>query len=298
VALWLASGESLYFGVALLVLTMVVSPFLKRGWPFRLRNVGVWLALAMIVMACPPFPMIVDLILLAAFVLWFIASKFAGTTKTWLGLQHGSTVVLVTLLLVFTAIEFSHRKMPVIRGEPSNHLVVIGDSISSGIDSKVPPWPLVLQQTSGVLVRNLARPGAQASEGLTMAEKLTPEDRVVLIEIGGNDLLMGVASDEFGSALEALLSKATAPGRTVVMFELPLLPHKIAYGRIQRTLAARYGVSLIPKRCLAKVMGEAGATSDGLHLSDSGARRMAGLVTRVLSPVLKSTPPGSPKLNP
>ena len=298
VALYFASGESLYLGVALLVLAIVVSPFLKRAWLFRLRNMGAWLALAMIVMACPPFPMIVDLIFLAAFVLWFIASNRGGATQTWMRLQRSSTVVVVMLLLVLTAIEFSHRTMPVITGKPSDHLVVIGDSISSGIDPRVPPWPLVIQQTRGVSVRNLARPGAQSSEALTMAEKLTPEDRIVLIEIGGNDLLMGVPSDEFGEALEALLSKVTAPGRTVVMFELPLLPHKIAYGQIQRRLAAKYGVSLIPKRCFAEVIGDASATSDGLHLSDSGTRRMAALVTRVLSPVLKSTPTSSPTSNP
>jgi lysophospholipase L1-like esterase len=247
-------------------------------------------------MACPPFSMIVDLILLAVFLLWFIASNRAGVTQTWVRLQRGSTIVLVMLLLVFTAVEFSHRRMPVITGKPSDHLVVLGDSISSGIDSRVPPWPLVLQQTSGVSVTNLARPGAQVSEGLSMAEKLTPEDSVVLIEIGGNDLLMGVPSDEFGKALETLLSRVTAPGRTVVMFELPLLPNKIAYGQIQRRLAAKYGVSLIPKRCFTNVIGDSSATSDGLHLSDSGARGMAALVTRVLSPVLKST--SSPTSNP
>jgi acyl-CoA thioesterase-1 len=195
------------------------------------------------------------------------------------------------LLLAITAIEFSHRTMPVIMGTPSDHLVVIGDSISSGIDSTVPSWPLVLQQTTGVPVKNLARPGAQMGEGLRMAEKLTSEDNVLLIEIGGNDLLMGVPSDEFGKALEALLSKVTAPERTVVMFELPLFPNRIAFGRIQRHLAAKYGVSLIPR-----VIGDSDPTSDGLHLSDSGTRRMAALVTRVLSPVLKAI--SSPASNP
>ncbi len=289
VALYFASGESLYLGVVILLLAMVVSPFLKFSWSFRLRNAGAWLALAMIVMACPPLSIGVDLILLAAFLLWFIASNHAGVTQTWVRLQRSSAIVLVMLLLVLTAIEFSHRKIPVIRGKPTDHLVVMGDSISSGIDSRVSPWPLVLQQTSGVLVTNLARPGAQVRDGLSMAEKLTPADGVVLIEMGGNDLLMGVSSDEFGKALETLLSKVNAPGRTVVMFELPLLPNKIAYGQIQRRLAVKYGVWLIPKRCFSDVIGDSSATSDGLHLSDSGTRRMAALVTRVLSPVLKSS---------
>jgi lysophospholipase L1-like esterase len=111
---------------------------------------------------------------------------------------------------------------------------------------------------------------------------------VVLLEIGGNDLLMGVSSDDFGKGLDALLSKVTAPNRTVLMFELPLLPSKIAYGQIQRRLSAKYRVLLIPKRYFAQVIGDANATTDGLHLSTSGSRRMAALVAQVLSPLLKS----------
>ena len=66
--------------------------------------------------------------------------------------------------------------------------------------------------------------------GLLMAKGWRQSDCLVLIEIGGNDLLMGVSSSEYGRALDALLSKVAAPNRTVVMFELPLLPNKIAYG--------------------------------------------------------------------
>jgi lysophospholipase L1-like esterase len=286
IALYFASGESFYFGAALLLLVIAVSPFTKRPGLLRLRNVGTWLALAMVVMACPPFALIVDLIFLAALVLCFIASN--RSSGRWLKSRPVATPVLVVLVLVLTAIEFSHRKMPIITGKRGDHLAVIGDSISSGIDPRIPAWPLVLQQANGIAVRNLARPGAQSSEGLTMAEKLTPEDHVVLIEIGGNDLLEGVPSDEFGRALDALLSKVIAPGRTVVMFELPLFPHKMAYGRIQRGLAAKYGVWLIPKRFFVEVIEGANATSDGLHLSDEGTRHMATLVAQALSSVLKS----------
>jgi len=77
------------------------------------------------------------------------------------------------------------------------------------------------------------------------------------------------------------------------MFELPLLPHWISYGRIQRQLARRYGVLLIPKRYFTQVLSGANATSDGLHLSQLGAERMAAFVAQTLSPVLK--PPARPE---
>jgi hypothetical protein len=146
IALYFASGESFYLEAALLLLVIAVSAFMKRPWLLRLQNVGAWLALAMVVMACPPFALVVDLIFLASLVLWFIASN--RSSGRWLKSRPVATAVLVVLVLVLTAIEFSHRKMPLVVGKPSDHLVVIGDSISSGIDPRVPSWPLVLQQTN------------------------------------------------------------------------------------------------------------------------------------------------------
>ena len=106
-------------------------------------------------------------------------------------------------------------------------------------------------------------------------------------EIGGNDLIANVSSSQFGASLEGLLKRVAEPQRTVVMFELPLLPHKIAYGQVQRGLARKYGVWLIPKRYFVSVIEGADATSDGIHLAVAGTHRMANLVAQSLSQDLK-----------
>jgi acyl-CoA thioesterase I len=115
----------------------------------------------------------------------------------------------------------------------------------------------------------------------------------VLIEIGGNDLLDGTASATFEANLDRLLAAATpppgAPARTVIMFELPLFPHRIAYGRIQRRLAAKYRVQLIPKRYFVQAF-RAG-TSDGLHLSPAGARYVAGMVESLMESLVARPDP-------
>jgi acyl-CoA thioesterase-1 len=286
-ALYFASGESLYAGAATLLLTVLASRSAMKPRLSRLRNLASWFALALMVMACPPFAWIVDWIFLATLVLWL---AMANDWLKWPGIEWSSfsAVALLIMLITLTASEFSHRRMPRIVGAPSDHLVVIGDSISSGIASRVSAWPSVMQQLTKVPVRNLSRPGAQAAEGTNMAENVTPDDRVVLIQIGGNDLLGGVPAVAFEKSLDATLSKLVMPGRTMVMFELPLLPNKIAYGQIQRHLAAKYGVWLIPKRYFTEVIGGRDATSDGLHLSETGAHRMATLVAQTLSSVLRS----------
>jgi acyl-CoA thioesterase-1 len=287
VLLYFVSGDSFYAGACLLFGAVVLTEYLKRTWLSRLRNLAAWLGLAMMVMACPPFSPTLDAIFVAAFVLWFAA---ANKWLPWAGIKWRlwNGVVLTIVVLTLTVLELSHRRLPAIVGAPSDHLVVIGDSISSGIDPRVPAWPLLLQQSTNVTVRNLSRPGAEMAEANDMAAGVTSEDRLVLIEVGGNDLLSGVPSVVFEKSLDAMLSRLVMPGRTIVMFELPLLPHEIAYGRIQRHLSEKYSVWLIPKRFFVEVIGGANATSDGLHLSEAGAHHMATLVATVLAPLLKT----------
>lgn len=286
---FLASGDSFYAGTALLAVTVIASECLYLAWVRRTRNLAALLALIMIVLACPPFPWSTDALFLAIFTLWLVASSNPQLVAKFPKLHLLAAVVLSSQLVWLSAEELSHRALPVVTGMPADQVLVIGDSLSSGIDSRIKSWPLLMQESTGIKVHNLALAGAVTAEAKTMAERITPNDHVVVIEIGGNDLLSGIPAGTFGNNLEAILSKVSAPGRTVVMFELPAgLPQYTKYGQIQRRLAKQYGVFMIPKRFLIGIIGGPGATTDGLHLSDSGAHQMAMLVTRVLAPVLRA----------
>jgi acyl-CoA thioesterase I len=195
-----------------------------------LRNVASWIALALMVMASPPFTWVVDVLFLVTFSVWFIAAN--NTKPLWVKLRFSAATVLFLSVMALSGSELAHRNMPLIAGAPSDHLVLIGDSISSGIDPRVPAWPTLFEQMTGISVKNLSKPGATVVDGRAMAVQTTPRDHIVLIEIGGNDLLSGASSADFGRNLELLLSSLAVPGRTIVMFELPLLPTTITYGRI------------------------------------------------------------------
>lgn len=287
VLLYFLSGESLYAGAALLLITVALPPFTSRWRIFR--NLAAWLALIMMVMAAPPFPLWSAVIFLIVFGLWYFAWNFAATNRV---LKHASTLTIVTLMFCAIVVEYPHRVLPKVVGSADKHLVVIGDSISSGLNPQI-SWPVAFEQTRGVGVRNLARVGATAADAVVMANQVQPEDRAVLIEIGGNDMIAGISSAEFSKLLEATLIKISSPHRTVVMMELPLLPYRLGYGRAQRHLAAKYGVWLVPKRYFVRVLAGSNATSDGLHLTANGARAMAELVARVFDAVLKSSANGS-----
>ena len=71
------------------------------------------------------------------------------------------------------------------------------------------------------------------------------------------------------------------------MFELPIPPLYERFGRVQRDLASRHGVALIPKRILLSVIEAADATVDSLHLTQQGQDRMTAVVWALLEPAIR-----------
>jgi acyl-CoA thioesterase-1 len=241
----------------------------------------------MMVMASPPFSWLLDILFFAAFSLWLIA--WEGTTIPSRGrrvCRITAAGALVILLILLAALELPYRARPILTGQRADHLVVIGDSVSAGIATDESRWPTLFQKITGIRTINLAQPAAQTADAMEQAKKLTSRDTLVLIEIGGNDIITGVPAAEFNRDLDALLAACSRPGRTVIMFELPLLPYRIEYGRSQRSLADKYHVQLIPKRFFIDAISGSDATVDGLHLSPQGARTMASLVQSLVSPLL------------
>ena len=64
-----------------------------------------------------------------------------------------------------------------------------------------------------------------------------------------------------------------------------------AYGVEQRRIASRYRILLIPRRYFMRVLAAPGATLDGIHLSETGRRRMAQMVWEMVGSSLGVTSP-------
>jgi len=293
IALYLASGESLYTGAIILLLTLLVSPFIQNKWLLRLRNLAAWIGVAMFLLACAPFAWPIYAGFIAIFLSWFIAWNLStkNDSRAKRLTRATSSAILAVSLLVLPAIELPYRNAPILTGPHHDHLVIVGDSISAGIEAGYDPWPNVFTKRTNIPVKNLARPGIGTDEAIDLAKKATPDDTLILLEIGGNDLLSNLPAADFDRQLTHLITMLDQPNRTLIMFELPLLPHKIEYGSIQRRLAAEYHIALIPKRFFIDIIGSADATSDGLHLSRSGAQHMAVFIAHLLNPIL--TPPAT-----
>lgn len=132
--------------------------------------------------------------------------------------------------------------------------------------------------------------GDTAASALKRVRTQGVNSSVVVVEIGGNDLLGSTSSTQFAQDLDTLLDYITRSGRQIIMFELPLPPFCHEYGRIQRTLARKYNVKLVPKRVFLSIIAGTDATLDSIHLSPAGHQQMADCVWRIVQAAFQQLP--------
>jgi len=276
------SGQAFFSGATLIVLAcLVCTSHTKRMVKVVLHTVGI-VGFALVFLSATPKSLWFYGIWIVTFIAWLILGlvRFSHKPKyiSWVRLP----VVIICVLSVLWELPY-HRKPSVPK---RNHDIsyILGDSISAGIggrDEHV--WPDIICEQHHVNIVNLAQSGATLESAMKQTQKVEAVDCLVLLEIGGNDLLSKAPLKEFEAHLENLLNAVSSPKRTIFMLELPLFPFYNEYGRIQRLLARKYNVILVPKRFLASVLFCDGATVDGIHLSSEGHRLMADMIWNIIS---------------
>jgi acyl-CoA thioesterase-1 len=281
------SGLVFFLGVGLLVLAAAAFTFLACGWSRILATVITLTGLVLIALSATPLPLWFYLLGAGGTFAWLFAER---SKKPWFQ-THRREFRLLALALwaVGVAMEAPYHLTPRLSLNDHRDLYILGDSVSAGADDRETwTWPRLLSQSGEIKVHDFSRMGATVSSALKQAQRLPDKGGIVLLEIGGNDLLGSTRSENFERALAKLLDHVAAPERVVLMFELPLPPFCNDYGRIQRRLAAEHDVVLIPKRIFAEVLTAEGATLDSVHLSKRGHERMAEVIWSLIRPTSRS----------
>jgi acyl-CoA thioesterase-1 len=276
-------GAAFFVGAGLVLAAAALPAVSRRPRLSRFAAPLAVLGLILVLLSATPLPY------------WFYAAA-AVVTLPWLAAEEWGKGALVrrrgllrgaaaAVWLAAVALEARHHLAPVVPAAGGPPLYVIGDSLTAGMgEDGTETWPRLLARRQGIEVHDFSRVGATASSALRQAERLPEEGGLVLVEIGGNDLLGSTPTGRFERDLDLLLGRVCAPGRVVLMFELPLPPLCNGYGLAQRRLAARYSVGLIPRRALAGLLAAGGATVDSVHLTPEGHERMAEVVWGLIRP--------------
>ena len=302
-----ASGQAFFSGTALMIAAVLLSRWAGSRPLRRLRNACVLFGTILVVCSATPLPVWGYAALTLVSIVWLgleyrglrpdrkssdarkqPAEKIgAGAAEVRAPDSRGSHWLPLRLARVVAAAGWlgaALTEIPwhIVPGVPPMDrpvLAVIADSVTAGIgEDEALTWPQRLAEEHGLLVHDYSQMGATVKSARRQAARLRPEDNLVLLEIGGNDLLGSSTANEFAAGLDRLLLDIHRPARTVVMFELPLPPTFNSYGGIQRRLAQQHGVTLIPKRLLMRVLCRGDTTLDSIHLSQAGHDELAAAV--------------------
>jgi len=281
VALQFANGQVLFLGLTVSLIAATLVLLTRRPALRSVCNVVAILGAALVVLSAAPLPLWV-------YALWLASLIAAGgcanpKAKAPLRLAWGSFVLLAASSLLLCAIEAPYHTTPRIAVPDGAKLYVIGDSLSIGADTQKQNWPELLGERLGLEVANYSFGGAEVGSALHNARRVEEGCALVILEIGGNDLLSRTDTDRFACDLDEMLRIVSGPDHEVVMFELPLPPFHNQYGRVQRRLAKSHDAALIPKRYLARILATPEATIDGLHFSHEGHRMMADMIGGMVS---------------
>lgn len=283
----LISGRVLYSGLGLMLVCLLCTEFTQSPRVRRMLAVQAWLC-AILAVSTAALPLTSIAILAGGLVCWTSLAMWDSSSN----LRRRCLGFVAVYSLGLLLIEFPKTRVGSISPVESRSLIVIGDSLSAGLgEGEGTPWPKQLGDLHNVRVANLSEPGATTRDGIEKVQLAKPFPGLVIVELGGNDLLGGRFVSEFEADLSQILQTLSDQQRAVVLVELPLLPGKNAWGVVQRRLARKYGCWLIPKRLLVDVLATPGATMDTLHLSEAGHHRMAKTIWQAIGHALPPAPP-------
>jgi len=277
------SGRAFFSGVALILGGMLASMLSKNRLACVMALIIGICGLITVALSATPFP--VWLYICCAVVLLTYTVVHSVRSVRYRRMYDTLTVVFICTTVFW---QLSYYQMPELPERYDNKFYLVGDSISAGIgNNEIVRWPQIIRERHSVDSVDFSSPGATVQSSLNRAAKIPVDDHLVLLEIGGNDVLGKTPLAEFESSLSALLRTLCYGRRVIVMLEIPLPPFCNGYGLIQRRLARQFGVVLIPRRFFADVLATNQATVDGLHLSQQGHEAMASMVWEFLRPALE-----------
>jgi hypothetical protein len=201
IALQLAGGNGFFAGCSFIAFACAAAAF---NGP---RLAVVWriaLVLGALLVAVSSIPLPVWLC--ALWVLAVIAALLAATGKParpgWI---RAVPLVGLALTIVAAAWELPNVVMPVIPGGRQARIVVIGDSLTAGMNDGTKTWPELLAEEHKLDILSLAQPGLRLDGAARIARNIPPARQgrltVAILEIGGNDVFGGASDDEIERCL-------------------------------------------------------------------------------------------------
>lgn len=204
-------------------------------------------------------------------------SALFGRGRLLQGSPHGLPSFPLSLLLVTVVIACSPPDHPNLYN-PGTTIVCLGDSITAGVGAgRDQAFPELLAARLGVEVVNEGVSGDTAGEGLErLGEALRHDPWLVIVGLGGNDLLRKVPPAATEESLRAIVEGVLEAGALPLLIELDV-PLGGDYASIYGRLANEFDLPLI-EDVLGEILRDPRLKSDPIHPNGAGQQRLAEAV--------------------
>lgn len=161
---------------------------------------------------------------------------------------------------------------------PGHTIVCYGDSLTAGVGrGDGATYPEHLARRLGAEVLNAGVPGETASQALRRIDRVLAADPwLVVVELGGNDILRRVPLETTEAALGEIVERLLDAGVVPLLIEVRG-PFGRRYGALFDRIEDRYGVPVL-RDVLPKLLLDRRYKSDAIHLNAAGYERLAEAV--------------------
>src|SRR4051794_37828815 len=171
---------------------------------------------------------------------------------------------------------------------PGKTIVCLGDSITAGVGSGPgEAYPELLVARLGTEVINAGVSGDTAAQGLARLDDVLAEDPwMVIVELGGNDILRQVPPEQTERSLRQILDRLLSSRVVPVLIEMDA-PLGGRYKEIYERLGDEYHVPVV-EDAIARILGDRSLKSDTVHPNAEGQKVLAEAIAGEIAPILKA----------
>jgi acyl-CoA thioesterase-1 len=180
-------------------------------------------------------------------------------------------------------------------------ILVLGDSLSGawGINTDE-GWVALLQQQISKRdldyeVINASVSGDTSRTGLSRIDSALQEHEpaIVIVALGGNDGLRGLAFSEIENSLASIIERCQKSGARVLLSAVRLPPNYgpvyiEQFAALYQRLSERYGIALVPRMLDQVAEYRSLMQDDGIHPNAEAQPQIMKNVWKGLEPMLKS----------
>ncbi|MBX7245665.1 MAG: arylesterase [Candidatus Sumerlaeaceae bacterium] len=203
--------------------------------------------------------------------------------------RRSKTLLILAVLTVALGAWWNGSRVEIVNAHPSGaNVIAFGDSLTKGVGAGPgEDYPAQLSQLIGIPVLNRGVSGETTAQALKRLERdvLSQNPRIVIVCLGGNDLLQHQPVSQTFANLEEIVNQIQGKGALVVLVGIKGLMFADNHGPEYKKLAVRRGAVFVPD-VLSGILSDPKLKFDQIHPNGQGYKIVAQRIYEAIRPYL------------